>query len=679
MDLPRMLNRPYRNNDILNLNLDFNNALLASTFISELFIYDGEKFLPPLLTDSNDISVVYDLANIKFDRNGNLFFKDGNSIVYRPKMWSRKSETIIFENPGYILNFFPFSDSLNYAFTSENGVSNIYKYSTSKDSSRKLFTLPYEVNKNSLINEQGDMLLCAGQELYYYKKDGSELIVPLIDSSINATGQVNGIFQSLSEHALICYKSPNFFVTYDSCKTWFKVHKFSINLPKGSINKFIFWDTSHALVLINSSLCGSKELFEINSEGHGWKKVLPSMSNFNFSRISSSNSEFIASHECYYMKSENGGRNWKYITAPFTQYSLPFGNHLQQLSNQNFGPIIFTIGENQDTLYRSIDFGNTWSRNIMIKKIKQIFRISSSELILVSLVGSVSNNKADIYYTNDNGNSWQPKAKNTEFINNIKLIKIDYDGNLILIYPIGSSNKTFRSLNKGLSWSIDDRFTRFSAENIDFEKDGRCIIYGFDYTNNEGGLYATYDFNIFVNLSSNFGNFVVSKFRILGEGKFIGFARSIPYKNEQGIFYTEDDGANWKNISYNLPDFYSNEKIYDVSDILVDDPGFLYVSLTYDGLWRYNTPLANTTKIQNKVSFEVFPNPTSDCLMIKVPELYQNEILQYEVTDIYGQQVLHQELSGISILNIAQLTSGTYFLKINNARRVICSDKFLKY
>mgnify|MGYP003347616872 CR=1 FL=1 len=76
---------------------------------------------------------------------------------------------------------------------------------------------------------------------------------------------------------------------------------------------------------------------------------------------------------------------------------------------------------------------------------------------------------------------------------------------------------------------------RFNEYNIEFEKDGRCLISGYDNLHHIKGLFASYDFTNFVNLSSKIENFVISKFTVIDAGKYIGFARRIPYKNEQGI------------------------------------------------------------------------------------------------------------------------------------------------
>ncbi|MEP7197780.1 MAG: T9SS type A sorting domain-containing protein [Saprospiraceae bacterium] len=677
-ELPNVIKLfPISNDDNLYLNLDFDKSLIVSMDRFGIYNYIGSSFSRPILKDTNEYPRIYDLANIKFDKFGKLFFREGNYIFFRPEKWSWKGESKIFEQPGYIRNFFPYSDSVNYSIHSENGITDIYKYNSTNGSSRKLVILPYEVSSQSLINENGDMMLCAGQELYYYKKDGEELVVPLIDSSTLAFGEVNGIFQSLSDNGLICYKTPSFYVTYDSCKTWTKVNKFSKDIPTGTIDKFIFWDTSHALIL-TSLFCGAKELFEINTESQSWNRVLPGLSNYNFSRISNFSNEFIAYHECFFRKSINGGHDWNFIKAPNIQDYYNYNNYVR-ISEQNKGQIIFTFKVSQDTLYRSLDFGSSWVQNVVIKNIKQLFRISPTELFLLSEVGTTGKERTNFHYSNDNGNTWQLKTNKTEFINQITSIKYDIDGNLILFYSSHSPTKVYKSTDKGLSWNLDSRFDRFGIKDIIFENDGRCIINGFDESNNISGLFASYDFKNYINLSSSIDNNSISNFKVLGKGKYVGFAGGSFRSNERGIFFTDDDGVSWKNISYNLPDFHSSEKVYEVSDIIVDDQGFLHVSLTYDGFWRYNTNLVSTNNIQKKMIFELYPNPVSESLMIRVPEEFQEAEIHYVLLDMLGIVVLERNLKGSAILDVTQLSSGTYILQVYSDNKMIYSDKILKY
>ncbi|MEP7197209.1 MAG: T9SS type A sorting domain-containing protein [Saprospiraceae bacterium] len=677
--LPKVVQSyPIMNDDNLYLNLDFDSSLIAYYFRFGIYLYYGNSFMRPILKDTNEFPRVNDLANIKFDKIGNLFLNDGSSIYLRNEKWSSKGEAKIFEQAGYIVNFFPFTDSINYSIHNEDGIYNIYKYSATSGISRKLLSLPYRIDRNSLINEQGDMLLGVGQELYYYKKDGEQLLVPLIDSTGNTNGFLEGIFQSFSDKSLICYKNPNFFITYDSCKTWTKIQKFSKNVPSRGINKLFFWDTSHAVLLTKSSSCGNNELFEITNESDSWQRVLPEQSNYNFRGIKNFANEFIGEHDCLYMKSQNDGHDWNKMISPNSLVFSSAGDYIRNISQQSVGPIIFAFEKGQDTLFRSLDFGNTWKWNTAIKRINQVFHINSTELILKSEVGNIGNLKADLYYSNDQGNTWQLIGKNTEFSYQIKAIMYDPDGNLIMISQ-SSSAKIYKSTNKGISWIVDNRFDRFLVDNIVFEKDGRCIISGFDNINSTSGLFASYDFKNFINLSSKIGNFVVSKFRVLGAGKYLGFAHRIPHKNEEGIFITEDDGLNWRDISYNLPDFYSAEKYYDISDIVIDEQGFLYVSFTYDGMWRYDTKLVNTKYVEKNILCEVYPNPVLEKLMLRVPEAFQHSELHFVIFDLFGKVVFDRNFRGSAILDLSFLSRATYIIQVSSNNRLIYTNKILKY
>ncbi|NOT37540.1 MAG: T9SS type A sorting domain-containing protein [Saprospiraceae bacterium] len=680
--LPRMLSHPIRYDDNLNLNFDFDKSLITYINRFGLFIYDGNKFIKPTLNDTNEFPFIYDLTNIKFSKDGTLYFKESNSIFQRKEKWSIKGETKIYERPGYIVNFYLYSDSLNYSIHNNDGLFEIYKFNTITGNSIKLVSIPYEVNRNSLINEIGDMMLSVDQELFYYLKEGQEFFAPIIDSSNKANGIISGVFQSLSSKAIICYKIPHFFVTYDSCKTWTKIYNLSNNIPKGILNKCYFWDTSHAVLLTNASPCGNKELFEISPYTKSWQKVIPDESNFNFRNIVYSSNELIADYECFFMKSINGGQDWNYMTSPFFNNNEInyFGHYISNISQKNSNQVIFAFKEFRDSLFKSNDFGNTWKFNAVFNKIRQVYRISPSELLLFRDVENLGPTKADIFYSNDNGNSWQLKGKNTDFSDKINFVKYDNEGNIIMFYASNSITKVYKSIDKGVSWTIDSRFNKLGIRNIFFEKDGRCLIDGYDDANRVGGLFSTYDFNNYINLSSKISNNYISNFIALESGKYIGFAGGYPRTIERGIFYTENDGLSWDDISYNLPNFQSNEKVYTISDLLIDSQGYPIVSLTYNGLWKYNTKLVDVKDVYENKDFAIYPNPVADYLIISAGENLLNVEFKVELSNLLGETIILSERNkGGTILNLSNFTGGTYVLKVFSKNKLLYSDKILKY
>ena len=78
----------------------------------------------------------------------------------------------------------------------------------------------------------------------------------------------------------------------------------------------------------------------------------------------------------------------------------------------------------------------------------------------------------------------------------------------------------------------------------------------------------------------------------------------------------------------------------------------------------------------------IFPNPTSNALNILYAG-YDENILSYSVTDVWGQQVVQQ--TGVAVnfgsessLNLSQLSDGVYFLKITDKNNNSTSVKIVK-
>lgn len=148
--------------------------------------------------------------------------------------------------------------------------------------------------------------------------------------------------------------------------------------------------------------------------------------------------------------------------------------------------------------------------------------------------------------------------------------------------------------------------------------------------------------------------------------------------DEFNIYYSDDEGNQWNQINYDIASQRGEDRIALVNFSNLDINNNLLICLANDGLYKLSQPL-NATDVQKKLSFGVFPNPTADCLMTKVPESFQSAELQYEISDLLGNVVLHQTHTGSAILNLSQLLTGTYILKVSLANQRIYSDKILKY
>ncbi|MCC6815859.1 MAG: T9SS type A sorting domain-containing protein [Saprospiraceae bacterium] len=666
---------PENLNQKSSLTLDCDNSLVTASY-GVLFRLINDKLVRIMLLDTSLSSYVNEMSNVKIDNNCRVFFKESNSIKMMNERWNNSTQSIskVFDEGAPVLNFFPYNDSINYSITYKNGITDIYQYNSQSFKTYKLVSIPFQVASHSIILENGDMYLGVEEELYYYSNKGKSLFAPIIDTILKNHGKVFGIYKSESDNSIICFKDPNLFITYDNCNTWHKIYNFSYKFPfRGGVDKFFYWDTNHAVVLSSHPNCDLRELLVINSQNSNWTQVNLEYSNYNFTEITNNNNEFICKYDCNYIKSNNGGRNWFYLNRVNYSHESDF---MKFLSLQSNGPIRFSFNYRLDTLYRSLDFGQTWTYNTTIRGISKVFHLSQEELIAVALSNPSVGNVIDFYYSNDNGDHWNLVHEN--FKSNLNLLmKSDKNGFFYLILSGTNISQVYVSRDKGRTWNLDIRFPKFYINDLFFENDGRCILHAQD-NNNIIDIFATYDFNSYLRLDTRPDNYYFSIVRPLGNSRFICAANNL-FQPIKGIFYSDDDGNNWKDLTYNLPDFHSKEKYTIVNDMIVDDQGQLNISLTYDGLWRYNTPLVSFGELTNETEIKVYPNPVTDNLMIRINDDLRNIRLKIELYDVLGNKVTERTAIGSTILPTMNLVQGTYFLKIFSDAKLIYSDKIIKY
>lgn len=109
-------------------------------------------------------------------------------------------------------------------------------------------------------------------------------------------------------------------------------------------------------------------------------------------------------------------------------------------------------------------------------------------------------------------------------------------------------------------------------------------------------------------------------------------------------------------------------------------------AVSVNGISEYSQPVSVTKtltgiEIINKPELEIYPNPAKDILSIDFNYLNEGNIV-IEIKDIKGRSVFNQLLtndgSSHADLNIQQLKSGIYILRIINGNRMIGDRKFIK-
>lgn len=93
-----------------------------------------------------------------------------------------------------------------------------------------------------------------------------------------------------------------------------------------------------------------------------------------------------------------------------------------------------------------------------------------------------------------------------------------------------------------------------------------------------------------------------------------------------------------------------------------------------------NNSITGTNTI-NKSELKIYPNPVKDMLKINFGNPVEGKLL-IEIINIAGQKSYTQQLNAEGFnhaaINVQQLKSGIYFLRITNGQRVISDNKFIK-
>jgi hypothetical protein len=135
----------------------------------------------------------------------------------------------------------------------------------------------------------------------------------------------------------------------------------------------------------------------------------------------------------------------------------------------------------------------------------------------------------------------------------------------------------------------------------------------------------------------------------------------IPKGNQPYSFYWEDGSSD--SIRIDLDTGVYNVTITDVNGCKESDSA------------RIEIILSNKSKKQGLSSFEVFPNPAVDFLIIKtsLPFSY------YLIRDIYGNTMLIGQCAvGENYIDLSSLVNGVYFVSIVDSQKVTLTQKIIR-
>lgn len=245
-----------------------------------------------------------------------------------------------------------------------------------------------------------------------------------------------------------------------------------------------------------------------------------------------------------------------------------------------------TMGRNTIGLYVSYDIGQTWQHlgpDVSATKV-----IAFDNTIIL---GTYSHG---LWYSNDNGSTWNQKLGSGYFGPRIKLIK--QIGTAVYAYD---DFKTYKSIDNGSSWEV---FLPFGDEKIaDIEGTTDIIFAG---TSNNRGLFYSKDKGNTWTKDSFWNEKSIHSIKYFPINKAFYLGTSI------GVWLTSDNGKTWQSTQAPF-----SKQTLGISWVFSNNSK-LFASVQQDGLYKYNTP-SPVNDIKPYFAFpwkQTYPNETLDSI-----------------------------------------------------------------
>jgi hypothetical protein len=94
---------------------------------------------------------------------------------------------------------------------------------------------------------------------------------------------------------------------------------------------------------------------------------------------------------------------------------------------------------------------------------------------------------------------------------------------------------------------------------------------------------------------------------------------------------------------------------------------------TASGEYAFGDPVSTHEQVLDPATIKVFPNPAKDRLNVDLSTLNLKGQVNFTVIDLQGKEIMHmtQDASNVMDLNVANLPTGNYMLRIQSGRYII--------
>lgn len=239
------------------------------------------------------------------------------------------------------------------------------------------------------------------------------------------------------------------------------------------------------------------------------------------------------------LRSKDGGETWKRIVK-----GLENRNNLTSISTSSIDQKIVYLSSEKNGIYKSNDYGLSWenfSGNLDESSIK-IVEVSphNSHEILAAGVGG------GLYKTTNSGNTWEEILDKKTKISSIKI-----SDQLIDTYIVGTEKgKVFVSEDKGKNWKSKDIGVQCKVSSLAIALEESVSPKLFVGTK-KCGLFSSR--KALLNLEKEdeyFSGKSIESIQVLTEA--VGKSNIYLSTSSEGIFFSNDNGKNWKNLNQGL-------------------------------------------------------------------------------------------------------------------------------
>jgi hypothetical protein len=242
-------------------------------------------------------------------------------------------------------------------------------------------------------------------------------------------------------------------------------------------------------------------------------------------------------------------------------------------------------------------------------------------------------------------------------------------------YSVGDNGTLLKTDNAGTNWINLTLPTGVSSR--DFKS-----LYFFDALNGiaVGGKTGTDSLQTIIKTIDGGLNWSIIKDEVgsmLNSVDFFDNSNGYTVGNNGVAYESINGGSTWTAVS--LPGQSVNWTLNDVdllsagNGLISGNNGLVFISTTVD-------PLVIGISENEQLQFEVFPNPVSDKLNLKINQQVQKQKLDFELVDMFGKgsKIIPLVQQGdIIIFNIKDFESGTYLLNVKTQNEFIGRMKVL--